>query len=76
MASGVGGVPEAVSDGVTGLLVSPGRPAELAAALRRLLEDHNLRVRVGFEARRAYEGTFGIERMVEATALIYDAFCS
>ena len=73
VASGVGGVPEAVSDGVSGLLVLPGRPAELAAALRRLLEDHNLRVRLGFEARRAYADTFGIESMVEATASIYGA---
>jgi glycosyltransferase involved in cell wall biosynthesis len=73
VASGVGGVPEAVSDGETGLLVPPGRPAELAAALRRVLDDRSLRVRLGAEARLAYEDRFGIERVVSETVSVYDA---
>ena len=41
---GVGGVPEVVRDGENGLLVPPGRPDELAAAIRRLLvEDRSPR---------------------------------
>ncbi|MGA2015743.1 MAG: glycosyltransferase family 4 protein [Opitutaceae bacterium] len=43
----VGGVPEAVRDGVTGLLVTPERPAELAAAFERLIHDAALRKRLG-----------------------------
>jgi len=43
----VGGVPEAVRDGVTGLLVTPERPAELAAAFERLIHDAALRRRLG-----------------------------
>lgn len=43
----VGGVPEAVEDGVTGLLVPPHRPAELSAAFARLIADHELRLRLG-----------------------------
>jgi glycosyltransferase involved in cell wall biosynthesis len=43
----VGGVPEAVRDGVTGLLVTPDRPAELAAALERLIHDAPLRKQLG-----------------------------
>ncbi len=43
----VGGVPEAVRDGVTGLLVTPERPAELAAAFERLIHDASLRKRLG-----------------------------
>ncbi len=39
----VGGNINAIKDGVTGLLVRPGDPADLAAALRRLLTDHELR---------------------------------
>ena len=39
VASAVGGIPEVVDDGVTGLLVPPGDPAALAAALNRLLAD-------------------------------------
>lgn len=49
----VGGVPEAVRDGETGLLVTPGRPAELAAAFERLFHDAALRRRLG-EAGRGW----------------------
>jgi glycosyltransferase involved in cell wall biosynthesis len=49
----VGGVPEAVRDGVTGLLVNPDRPAELAAAFERLIHDAPLRLRLG-EAGRVW----------------------
>jgi phosphatidyl-myo-inositol dimannoside synthase len=43
----VGGVPEAVRDGVTGLLVTPDRPAELAAAFEKLIHDVPLRRMLG-----------------------------
>jgi glycosyltransferase involved in cell wall biosynthesis len=43
VATSVGGVPEIVVDGVNGLLVRPGAPAELATALRRLVEEPTLR---------------------------------
>jgi glycosyltransferase involved in cell wall biosynthesis len=39
VATDVGGVPDAVDDGVHGLLVPPGRPEEMAAALARALGD-------------------------------------
>lgn len=47
----VGGIPEAVTDGVDGLLVPPGDAAALAAGLHRLVEDHDLRARLGAAAR-------------------------
>ena len=43
VATAVGGVPEVVHDGENGLLVEPGRPDALAAALTRLLEEPGLR---------------------------------
>ena len=51
VSSRVGGVPELVVDGVTGLLVPPGDPAAMAAALGRLLEDADLRRRLGAAGR-------------------------
>jgi len=42
VSTNVGGVPYIVRDGVTALLVPPRAPAELAAALRRVLEDATL----------------------------------
>src|SRR5437870_8863717 len=47
-----GGVPEAVTDGETGILVADASdPTEVAAALARLLDDPDLRVRLGRQAR-------------------------
>lgn len=43
----VGGVPEAVLDGITGLLVPPDHPAQLTAAFERLISDGALRRRLG-----------------------------
>jgi glycosyltransferase involved in cell wall biosynthesis len=43
----VGGVPEAVDEGRTGLLVTPCEPAALTKAFRTLLEDSDLRHRMG-----------------------------
>jgi glycosyltransferase involved in cell wall biosynthesis len=51
VATRVGGVPEVIDDGVEGVIVAPGDPASLAAALRRLLEDPELRRRLGRAAR-------------------------
>ena len=42
VASNVGGIPEMIEDGVTGLLVPPHDPPALAAAIVRLLRDHQL----------------------------------
>lgn len=47
VAHNVGGVPEAVHDGVTGLLVPPNHPAQLTAAFERLISDEALRKRLG-----------------------------
>jgi glycosyltransferase involved in cell wall biosynthesis len=46
VATRVGGLPDYVEDGVTGLLVEPGNAAKLAEALIRLLEDKGLRLRL------------------------------
>ena len=51
VATSVGGVPEVVHDGENGLLVPPGRPDELAAALRRVLAEDGLRDRLAAAAK-------------------------
>jgi glycosyltransferase involved in cell wall biosynthesis len=55
IASAVGGIPEWLDDGETGLLVPPGDPGALAAALERLLGDPRLARRLGDEAWRRVE---------------------
>ena len=42
----VGGLPEIVDDGQSGLLVAPGDVGDLAAAMQRLIDDHELRERM------------------------------
>ncbi len=51
VATRVGGLPDAVEDGVTGLLVPPGDARSLRAAIERLLSDRELRQRLGAAAR-------------------------
>jgi len=46
IATAVGGVPEVVRDGENGLLVPPGEPDALAAAIRRFFGDDELRRRL------------------------------
>ena len=55
VATAVGGVPEVVHDGENGLLVPPGRPEALAAAMRRILEEPGLRERLAAGARPSIE---------------------
>lgn len=51
IATRVGGIPEVVDDGHTGMLVSPRNPTELASAMQRLLSDPGLRERLGCSAK-------------------------
>jgi type III pantothenate kinase len=51
VATAVGGLLDAVEDGVTGLLVAPRDPDALRVAIQRLLSDPELRQRLGAAAR-------------------------
>lgn len=71
IASAVGGIPEAVRDGETGLLVRPGDPQDLAGALSEAYQSPELRARLGAAARAAYEAEFTADRMGERTCEVY-----
>jgi colanic acid/amylovoran biosynthesis glycosyltransferase len=58
VATRITGIPELVQDGVTGLVVPPGRVDALARALRRLAFDEPLRTRLGDAGRRKVEREF------------------
>lgn len=51
IATRVGGIPDVLDDQIEGLLVAPGQPGELLAALCRLIEDENRRLELGRCAR-------------------------
>jgi glycosyltransferase involved in cell wall biosynthesis len=72
----VGGNPEVVQDGVTGLLVPPADPPALAAALLRLRCDAKLRQSLGDAGRRRVEQHFAVKTMVTAYERLYEGPCA
>jgi glycosyltransferase involved in cell wall biosynthesis len=70
VASDVGSVGEAVREGETGLLVPPGDPGALAAAIRRALEPE-LGARLGASGRARALERFTVEAMVSAYERLY-----
>lgn len=71
-----GGIPEAVVDGETGLLVPPGEPQPLAKAIVRLLKDALLRAQYGHAGRVRVEQHFGVDKLVEGTLAVYRSLTS
>jgi glycosyltransferase involved in cell wall biosynthesis len=71
IASRVGGFPETVVDGETGLLVPPANCTALAAALRRLLTDESLRQSMGAAGCRRYAERFTLGRLLANTQSLY-----
>jgi glycosyltransferase involved in cell wall biosynthesis len=71
IASGVGGIPVLVCDGVTGALVPERDPPALADALRRLLADPATCRRYGERARRIIECSVNYERIAEHFSRLY-----
>jgi len=66
------GVPYANRDGVTGLIVPPGEAEALGAALRRLLDDDELRARLGAQAQTRARREFTVPRMVAGALRVYE----
>lgn len=71
VATRVGDVPELVDDGITGVLVEPGAPEQLAAGLAGLLNDPERARRIGDAARRKARAEFSSAGMVDAITRIY-----
>ena len=71
VATAVGGVPEIVRDGETGLLVEPAAPAPLADAVRVLLDDPGRAARLGAAGRARTESTFTLRAHVDAVERVY-----
>jgi glycosyltransferase involved in cell wall biosynthesis len=72
VASRVGGIPEAVEDGVTGRLVPPGDPAALAAVLEDFHRRADAAARLGYAGAERVREAFTWPRVVEAFEEVYD----
>ena len=71
VATRVGGVPEVILDGETGLLVAPHDPSALAQAVVGLLGDRNTAEKLAHAARERATTEFSPERMVDGTLAVY-----
>jgi glycosyltransferase involved in cell wall biosynthesis len=67
----VGGIPEAVSDGVEGFLVEPGDVDALTERWRQMLQDEAMLRRMGDAARRKVETTFAAEAILPKIENLY-----
>lgn len=72
VASNVGGIPEMIEDGRTGLLVPPHDAGALASAITRLLRDHPLADTLARTAHDMVHERFCVELMARAVETIYD----
>ena len=72
VASRVGGVPEIVTDGASGLLVPAGAPGELGQAIDLLLRDRDGRLGMGRAGRERVVERFGLEAMLRQTESAYE----
>lgn len=72
IATAIGGTDEAVDDGETGLLVPPADPTSLAAALRRVLADGELRARMGQAGHARVVERFSARIMVRRVLDVYE----
>lgn len=71
VASNAGGIPEAVRDGVSGVLVPPQDVDALSAAISALLRDPARRAQLGSAGRELIAREFSVDAMVEGNLAVY-----
>lgn len=67
----VGGIPEVVEDGISGILVKPDNPLEVSNAVKLLLQETALRQKMGRRGREIIEQRFGLNKMIESYSSVY-----
>jgi glycosyltransferase involved in cell wall biosynthesis len=65
------GVPYVNQHGITGLIVPPGDPAALAAAMTKLIEDEHYAKELGSAAERRVRAEFHVDRVIDAHLELY-----
>jgi glycosyltransferase involved in cell wall biosynthesis len=73
VASRIGGMPEMVEEGKTGLLVEPGDPGSLAAAIRRIADNPDEAAEMGRSARQMVEARFDTDTHYDRIMEIYSS---
>lgn len=76
VASRIGGIPELVRDGVTGLLFEAKNSRELSDRIRTLIDDSGLRTKLGREARRVVETEYSLSKHATALLSLYESLAT
>jgi glycosyltransferase involved in cell wall biosynthesis len=71
VATRVGGIPDVVIDGLTGTLCAPGSPAQLAGALRQVLQNRELRMSMGLAGLSRARSLFSAKAAIDALSQLY-----
>lgn len=72
VATTVGGMPDLIAHDLTGLLVEPARPLELASALKRFIAEPDLRNRIARYARKSIETTYSLKNFIMNTEVVFE----
>jgi glycosyltransferase involved in cell wall biosynthesis len=67
----VGAIPDAIVDGLTGLIVRPGDVPALSHTICKLIQDRGLRQRLAVNARTRFERMFTIDGTADGVAALY-----
>lgn len=67
-----GAITESVIDGVNGFIVEKRNPEQIAEKIKLLIENPELRIKMGEQSRRLYEENFTEEKMVEKLRMCFD----
>ena len=76
VATKVGGTPEVVEDGISGVLVSQKNPAELANGLRKILDDKELAEKYVENGKNRVKDLFSIDIMIKKHEILYEELLS
>jgi len=69
----IGGIPDAVEDGITGFLIAPGDLTAMADKILNLLENQSLRMEMGARSLEKIRRTFSVERVISRLLTIYES---
>ena len=72
LASAVGGIPEAVKEGINGYLIPNNHPDLLRNRLKELLTNAALRLQMGRAGRQMYEASFTFDKMLSSIVNVYE----
>ena len=72
VAANVGGLPEVIKDGITGIIVPPKNPAKTAEALEKLITNESLRMEMGIAGRKNVVENYDWEKSVQKMVNLYN----